>query len=300
MIRVNDREYQDIDEALRNAERGSVIDLDNQVIRKQLTIDKSDITIKNGAFDYNLSAHEILSDGYKRGTFRTYSVFVDADNVCFENIVVRNSSGYENGQAIALMIAGDNFRAKDCVISSYQDTLFIGPLPDREYEERGFVGPLEGRERKFIYTFFDNCRIEGSIDFIFGGGFGYFHKCEIRSLDTGKEINGYVCAPSTSENKEYGFIFDECEFTSEDNMDNTVYLGRPWRDYGKCLIVDSVIGKHIKAEGYSDWNKENAQMSSQFKEHNNINLTESDRVKWMKETNNKDLEYINLLRGGNV
>ena len=79
-------------------------------------------------------------------------------------------------------------------------------------------------------------------------------------------------------------------------MDSTVYLGRPWRDHGKCLIIDSRIGRHIVKEGYSDWDKESARSCSQFKETGNTYLGEKDRVAWMKEVNDKDIEYIDRLR----
>ncbi|MBO7677653.1 MAG: hypothetical protein J6S49_09070, partial [Erysipelotrichaceae bacterium] len=226
---------------------------------------------------------------------RTYTLFINADNVCLENVKIKNNNGHKQGQAIALMIDGDNFRARNCEISSYQDTLFLGPLPEKEYEERGFVGPLQDKERRYRKAYFENCLIEGSIDFIFGGGMGYFHNCEIRSLNINEKINGYVCAPCTPEDEAYGFIFNGCDFTSEDDMEDSVYLARPWRDHGKCLILNSRIGRHIKAEGYDDWNKENARKTSEFKEYNNLNEIPPDRAGWMKQIQEKDLEYVDSL-----
>ena len=299
MIETADKRYKDINEALADIDEDNsneiVLDLDGQTIG-QTVIDKPHVTIRNGTIDSALSGFEMLSDGYKRGTFRTYSLFIDADDVTLENVTVKNSSGYQNGQAIALMVDGNDFRARNCRILSYQDTLFIAPLPEKEFEARGFVGPLEKRERIHRKAFFENCLVAGSIDFIFGGGMAYFHDCEIRSLNIHKEINGYVCAPNTPENERYGFIFDECRFTSEKDMEDSVYLARPWRDHGKCLIVNSEIGPHIKAEGYHDWDKPNARLTTQFKEYGNRNSTKPERVEWMKETSNEDLEYIRSLK----
>lgn len=299
MIKVLDKEYNDIDEALASIDdnNSSNIEIDlNGYIFKQVVINKPNVTLKNGTIDYNLGAYEILDDGYKRGTFRTYTLFVDADNVRIENVTIKNSNGYNEGQTIALMINGDNFKAVNSTISSYQDTLFIAPLPEKEYEAGGFRGPLENRERRYCRAFFEKCLIEGSIDFIFGGGMGYFENCEIKSLNIFRDINGFVCAPSTPENKEYGFIFNKCNFTSEDNMNDSVYLARPWRDYGKCMIVNSDIGSHIKAEGYHDWDKVNARKTCEFKEYENRSSIATNRVEWMKEVSKKDLEYINSLR----
>ena len=298
MIKIEDKEFEDIEEALSSIDEDNtdniLIDLGGYHF-KQIVINKPNVTLQNGTIDYDLGAYRILDDGYKRGTFNTYTLFIDADNVCLENVKVINSNGYKEGQAIALMIDGDNFKARNCEISSYQDTLFIAPLPEKEYEKGGFKGPLQNKERRYRKAYFENCLIEGSIDFIFGGGMGYFHNCEIRSRNINEKINGYVCAPSTPEDEDYGFIFNECEFTSEEDMKDSVYLARPWRDHGKCLIVNSRINEHIKAEGYHDWNKEDARKTSEFKEYGNINTTRPDRVYWMKETERKDLEYIDSL-----
>ncbi len=299
MIRIKDRSFEDISDALRSVscdnDQEVVIDLGGR-IHGQITIDKPHVTLKNGSIENDLGAYEILEDGLKRGTFRTYTLYVCADDVHLENVDVINSCGYHDGQAIALMVDADGFRADHCRFSSYQDTLFLGPLPDEEYEPRGFIGPMEKRERRFHKARFENCVVEGSIDFIFGSGSGYFRDCEIRSRDIGQEVNGYVCAPSTPEKERYGFIFDRCAFTSEAGMKDSVYLARPWRDYGKCLIVDSRIGDHIRAEGYHDWNKKRARKTCEFKEWNNLDSGKKDRVDWMKTTDAADLKYIDSLR----
>ena len=293
MIRIEGKEYSSLKQALADVQESQIIEIDG-CIHEQVVIDKPNITVRGGTIEYDLGAYEILADGIKRGTFRTYTVFVDADNVTFENVRVINSNGHDEGQAIALMIDGNDFRAVNCLFSSYQDTLFLGPLPESEYEKGGLRGPLENRERVFRRAAFEKCLIEGSIDFIFGGGQGYFHDCEIRSLDIQQKINGYVCAPSTPADEPYGFIFDHCDFTAEEGMDDTVYLARPWRDYGKCMIVNSHLGKHIRQEGYSDWDKEHARKTCEFKEYNTgIDLRK--RVSWLRDVNKEDLKYISSL-----
>ena len=41
---------------------------------------------------------------------------------------------------------------------------------------------------------------------------------------------------------------DECPAGS-------VYLGRPWREYAKTVLLDCELGPHICAEGFDDWGK---------------------------------------------
>lgn len=300
MIKVGAREFGNWKDALRWCasfpEYERVINLCGETLTGQIEIDVPGVTLKNGIIENDLGAYEILEDGKKRGTFRSYTLYINADRVTLKDMTVKNTAGMSNGQAIALMIDADGFTAENTLISSYQDTLFLAPLPEYEYEPRGFVGPLENKSREFRHAVFLGCRIEGTVDFIFGGGSGYFRDCEIRSLNAHSEVNGYVLAPSTPEDQPYGFVLDHCRFTSEEEMEDSVYLARPWRDYAKCLIADCEIGPHIKVEGYSDWGKPHARITSEFKEYGSIGQETSARVNWAKQVTEEDIKYIHTLR----
>lgn len=73
----------------------------------------------------------IMPDGSKRGTFRSYTFLVYANNFSASNITFENSAGFGDnvGRAIAVYAEGDNITFKHCKILSHQDTLFTGPLP---------------------------------------------------------------------------------------------------------------------------------------------------------------------------
>ena len=62
------------------------------------------------------------------GTFRTYTVLIDADDVRLENLTIVNDAGdgREVGQAIALYADGDRLVVDTCRILGHQDTLFWG------------------------------------------------------------------------------------------------------------------------------------------------------------------------------
>ena len=70
----------------------------------------------------------------KLGTFRTYTVLVDADDVTLAGLTIENDAGdgREAGQGIALYADGDRLVVDACRILGHQDTLFLGPLPPRE------------------------------------------------------------------------------------------------------------------------------------------------------------------------
>jgi len=133
---------------------------------------------------------------------------------------------------------------------SRQDTLFTAPLPPREIEPNGFIGPKQHAPRIPQRQVYRRCYIQGDVDFIFGGAAAWFEACEIRSVDG----EGYVTAASTPEGQKYGYVFSNCRFTN-DGVAKNVYLGRPWRNFAKTVLVCCELGNHIRPEGFHDWNK---------------------------------------------
>ena len=266
--------YRSISEALEaadqlypDAERPVMIHVDPGEYRERVEIYRPHVTLVGETADSvrivgSLGAKMSSSDGSgvdgTLGTFRTYTVLVDADDVRLENLTIVNyaGDGREVGQAIALYADGDRLVVDACRITGYQDTLFLGPLPPREVKPGGFIGPKQFAPRRVGRQYFRRCRIEGDVDFIFGGARAYFEGCEIRSLNRNMDVNGYVTAASTPEGEPYGFVFHGCSFTaSQDVAPDSVYLGRPWREWAQTVLIDCWLGKHIKREGWWDWNK---------------------------------------------
>ncbi|MCI2155366.1 MAG: pectinesterase family protein [Olsenella sp.] len=201
-------------------------------------------------------ALDVLGDGERRGTFRTYAVLVDADGCTLRSLTVENDAGDGRtaGQAIALYADGDRFVCDGCEILGHQDTLFLGPLPPKEMKPGGFKGPKEKSPRRMTRQYFRRCLIAGDVDFIFGSACAYFDGCEIRSLDRGKEVNGYVTASSTPAKEPYGFVFHGCSFTGVAAA-RSVYLGRPWREHAKCVLSSCWLGSHIRQDGWFGWGR---------------------------------------------
>jgi len=234
---------------------------------------------------YDYSAKMTMEDGSLRRTFRTYSVFLDGKNISAENLTFINSSGLgrDVGQAIAVYAEGDMLTFKNCTFLGSQDTLFTGPLPPKVIEPGGFTGPKEFSPRINSHQLYENCYIKGDIDFIFGSATAYFDHCEIFSQNIDREINGYVTAPSTPEGQEFGYVFHECRFTS-DCPEESVYLGRPWRNYAKAVFLNCEIGAHIKKEGFHDWNKADSHDTTYFAEYKSYGPGANDaaREPWVK------------------
>lgn len=255
------------DQLYPNSEQPVRIHVDPGEYRERVEIRRPHVTLVGETAD---SVHIVGSLGAKMpsedgsgvdgtlGTFRTYTVLVDADDVRLENLTIVNDAGdgRKVGQAIALYADGDRLVVDACCITGHQDTLFLGPLPPREVKPGGFIGPKQFAPRRVGRQYFRRCRIEGDVDFIFGGARVYFEGCEIRSLNRNMDVNGYVTAASTPEGEPYGFVFHGCSFTAPDGTaPDSVYLGRPWREWAQTVLIDCWLGRHIKREGWWDWNK---------------------------------------------
>lgn len=232
---------------------------------------------------YSYGALDIMPEGDKRGTFRTPSVFIDADRFYACHISFFNEAGvdFKVGQALAMYADGDHLVFENCRFDSYQDTLFTAPLPKKEMKAGGFKGPKEFAPRRIGRHLYKKCYIAGNVDFIFGSAIAYFEDCEVfmkdrmhnPAADTAsafilKKPSGYVTAPSTYEGQNYGYVFKNCRFTS-DCPAQSAYLGRPWRNFAKCVIIDSEIGAHIRKEGWHDWDKKEAWETIFFAEYGN-------------------------------
>lgn len=221
----------------------------------------------NTKITYKDAAYDQMIDGTKRGTFRSYTVFIDTHDFTATNLTIENSAGNGDlvGQAIAVYADGDRIFFDHCHLIGNQDTLFTGPLPPIPYEPNGFVGPKEFAPRINGRQYYRNCLIEGTIDYIFGSATAYFESCTLytKRKDFVSDILGYVTAASTPEGQPYGYVFFHCHFTGN-CPDASVYLGRPWRDFAKTVLLDCNFDSLIHPDLFHDWNKPNARIHSYF------------------------------------
>ena len=190
------------------------------VYRERLEIKRPGITLEGQTaggtvITCGLSAGMTMEDGSKRGTFRTYSVLVDAHDFTARNLTIENSAGPGEaaGQALALYADGDRILFKGCRLLGGQDTLFTGPLPPKEIQKNGFIGPKQFSPRINGRHCYRDCFIRGDIDFIFGSATAYFDRCELYSAGRDTERKGYVTAASTPRGQKYGYVFRNCRFT---------------------------------------------------------------------------------------
>ena len=204
----------------------------------------------------------------KMGTFRTYTLRVDANNITFKNLTIENNAA-RLGQAVALHTQGDRLVFQNCRFLGNQDTIYTG---------------MEGTR-----LFFDHCYIEGTTDFIFGPSTAWFEQCTIHC-----KANSYITAASTPKHIPFGYIFNHCTITAADDV-SKVYMGRPWRDYGYTLFMHCALPKQIRPEGWHHWQKEREQ-TARYLEYENTGegADISKRVTWSRQLTKKEAKDITL------
>ncbi len=210
--------------------------------------------------------------GENIGTSGSSSFFVFGEGFTAKHITFENSSG-PVGQAVAVRIDGDKVTFENCRFLGFQDTLYPHGKNSRQY--------------------YKNCYIEGTTDFIFGWSTAVFENCEIYSKNGGS----YITAASTDENAAFGFVFINCKLTG-DAPKGSVYLGRPWRPHAQTVFIDCFMDKHIKKDGWHNWNKPDAEKTAFYAEYNSSGpgANPAERVKWAHQMTKEEIGKYTLER----
>ncbi|XP_012849441.1 PREDICTED: probable pectinesterase 53 [Erythranthe guttata] len=157
-------------------------------------------------------------------------------------------------QGVALRISGDASAFAGCKFLGAQDTL---------YDHKG-------------RHYYEDCYIEGSVDFIFGDGRSYFKGCELHAIATGA-----VAAQNRSASSENtGFSLVNCKVTGSD----IVYLGRAWAPFSTTVFAYTYMENNVNPEGWFDWNDPSRQSTVTFGEYqcSGPGSNTAGRVKWSK------------------
>lgn len=120
--------------------------------------------------------------------------------------------------------------------------------------------------------YFEDCKIEGSVDYVCGNGDVYFNKTTFYTVNksTGA-AGGVIAAPNTK--KSFGYIFNECTLDGMTNEDGKYRLGRPWASGTIVRMLDTKMLIKPTAVGWDEWSTDVAKQNSveQFGEYNSVN-----------------------------
>lgn len=213
---------------------------------------------------YNLHANVSGPDGKPIGTFRTPTVHIDADDMQWENLTLANTAG-PVGQALALRVDGDRVAFRGCRFLGWQDTVLLN----------------RGRH------YFENCYVEGHVDFIFGAATAWWQGSHIHVLR-----DGYITAASTPAEQEFGFVFADCRVTAADGA--RTYLGRPWRDFAATIFLRTEMPAAVRPDGWHNWKKPHAEATVRYAEFGSSGAggATGERVKWARQMSRDEAEKI--------
>ena len=217
---------------------------------------------------YNLNANMVGSDGKPIGTFRTPSTQIDADDFVAENITFENSAG-PVGQALAIRVDGDRAVFRNCRFLGWQDTILLN----------------RGRQ------YFEDCYIEGHVDFIFGAATAWFERCHVHSLR-----DGYITAASTPSDQPFGFVFSHCKITGASGA--KTYLGRPWRAYSAVSFLNTEMADVVRRDGWHNWNFPEREKTVRYGEFasSGAGANARGRVRWARQLTKLEARAITIVR----
>lgn len=273
--------------------------LSQGVYRQKTEITANDIKIIGAGegetvITYDDYAKKIHTDGKEFNTFRTYTLCVTGEGVSLCNLTVENSNTdpREAGQCVALSVNAKKFYAENVTLKSMQDTLFLYPFPDDlVVRYRGFIPENQLYCEGESLHFFKNCKIFGTVDFIFGCAQAYFENCGIYSLADPRH-EGFIAAPAHSLKQEHGFVFSNCNIDAAGAENSSCYLARPWRDFGKCAFINCNVGQHIKPELFDKWNDTERDLTARFLYYGLICETPAAPVKWAENLTDEQVNGI--------
>ncbi len=163
-------------------------------------------------------------------------------------------------QATACLVRGDQAIFEFVTFSGYHDTLYADL----------------GRQ------YYHMCDIEGRTDFIFGAdATAYFQDCTIRTLGAGltEKNGGYVVATKGTDGMNYGYIFNQCNFVADENVQNgCVSIARGWDKFMKIMVMNCNLGAHFSNGTYGQTYYEKTVTATSFAELAEIGLYTKDEA----------------------
>ncbi|KAK4372745.1 hypothetical protein RND71_008129 [Anisodus tanguticus] len=193
------------------------------------------VFIGEGPTKTKITGNNNFADG--TGTFKTATVAINGDNFMAKDISFENTAGPIKHQAVALRVSGDMAIFHNCQINGYQDTLYV-----HSYRQ-----------------FYRDCTISGTIDFIFGDASAVFQNCK---MIVRKPMASQACMVTAQGRKDRrgvgAIVMQNCEILAEQDFLATqppikAYLGRPWKEFSRTIIMQSLIDGFIAPEGWSIW-----------------------------------------------
>ncbi|KAI9071305.1 hypothetical protein K1719_046734 [Acacia pycnantha] len=179
-----------------------------------------------------ISGNRSFVDGWT--TFRTATFAVSGRGFIARDMAFQNTAGPEKHQAVALRSDSDLSVYYRCGIDGYQDSLYTHTMRQ----------------------FYRECKISGTVDFIFGDATAAFQNCQLVARKGLPNQKNTITAQT--------------------------YLGRPWKSYSRTVFMQSYLSEVLRPEGWLEWNGDFALDTLFYAEYQNsgAGAAVEKRVKW--------------------
>ena len=204
------------------------------------------------------------------------SAAVSGKGFIARDLTFENTAGPSKHQAVALRCDSDLSVFYRCGFEGYQDTLYAHSLRH----------------------FYRDCRVTGTVDFVFGNAAAVFQNCSLlprRPLPDQK--NSVTAQGRLDANMTTGFAFQFCNVSAHPELllnnataaaaaapptQTQTYLGRPWKQYSRVVFMQSYIGDLVRPEGWLAWDGDFALDTLYYGEYSNTGpgAGVAARVKW--------------------
>ncbi|KAF6176280.1 hypothetical protein GIB67_023571 [Kingdonia uniflora] len=212
-------------------------------------------------------------DNYGSATLKVEASNFIAFGVTFKNDANFGTPWTTQNQSVAAMVGADKVAFYHCGFYSAHNTLFDN----------------KGRH------YYENCYIQGSIDFIFGRGQSIFQSCEIFVVgDARVKIHGSITAQNKQTLEEdSGFVFIKGKVYGIGRS----YLGRARGAYSRVIFAKVYLSKAIVPHGWTNWSHNGTTKNmfhAEYDCHGPGALTEG-RATWSRQLTEKEAApYVNI------
>jgi len=245
-----------------NNKRPVVINVRPGIYREKVTIPAEKPFVRLSGSDAN-STVITWNDSAKSsgGTYYSATVSVYASDFTATKITIKNSYGpghlTPEDQAVAVRISGDRSAFYNCRFLGYQDTVL---------DESG-------------RHYFQNCYIEGAIDFVCGNGRSIYENCDLHAIPI--DNGAFTAQKRSSLSDNTGFVFLHCTLTGKGLM----FLGRAWAPYSTVLFAYTYMDDIIVPQGWDNWNDPNRDRTARYGQYKCYGggASETKRVSWSHE-----------------
>nr|CAB3465486.1 unnamed protein product [Digitaria exilis] len=212
-----------------------------------------------------ITGNRSVVDGWT--TFQSATFAVVGQGFVAMNMTFRNAAGPAKHQAVALRSGADLSAFYGCSFEAFQDTLYTHSLRQ----------------------FYRGCDVYGTVDYVFGNAAVVFQGCTFYSrLPMQGQSNTVTAQGRTDPNQNTGTSIQGCalvaapELAANAAFTTLTYLGRPWKNFSRTVVMESFIEALVDPSGWMPWSGDFALATLYYAEYNNTGpgADTSRRVTW--------------------